>query len=254
MIDMECTTILLICNEKDNIEPLTRDVLDVYSQNGIDGEVLLLDDGSTDGSSEICDRLSETEERVRCVHHGVNRGRSYAIRTGFQEAKGDVAIIMDGDRQYEPKEIPLFLNKIREGNDVVTGWRHQRSDPFIRKFISRVYNKYIIQRKFGLDIKDQNSGFKAFVRTKAVSMGFDPEGYLGLHRYILPLASLHGMKIEEIPIVHYDRPSGKSYIKFYTVPFIALRDLRRFNREHREQIRSARASRSSASSAKRTGR
>ena len=85
-------------------------------------------------------------------------------------------------------------------------------------------------------------------------MGFDPEGYLGLHRYILPLASLHGMKIEEIPIVHYDRPSGKSYIKFYTVPFIALRDLRRFNREHREQIRSARASRSSASSAKRTGR
>ena len=112
---MECTTILLICNEKDNIEPLTRDVLDVYSQNGIDGEVLLLDDGSTDGSSEICDRLSETEERVRCVHHGVNRGRSYAIRTGFQEAKGDVAIIMDGDRQYEPKEIPLFLNKIRRG-------------------------------------------------------------------------------------------------------------------------------------------
>ncbi|NLI74089.1 MAG: glycosyltransferase family 2 protein [Euryarchaeota archaeon] len=234
---MECTTILLIYNEKDNIEPLTKDILAVYSNNEINGEVLLLDDGSTDGSSEVCDYLSKMDERVRTIRHTVNKGRSFAIRTGFREARGDVAIIMDGDRQYEPKEIPQFLDKIREGNDVVSGWRYQRSDTFIRRFISNVYNKYIIRKMFGLNIKDQNSGFKAFVRTKALSMGFDPEGYLGLHRYILPLAALNGMTIEEIPIVHYSRPSGKSYIKFYTVPFIALRDLRRFNREHRDQIR-----------------
>jgi len=237
MTDMECTTILLIYNEKDNIEPLTKDILAVYSNNEINGEVLLLDDGSTDGSSEVCDYLSKMDERVRTIRHTVNKGRSFAIRTGFREARGDVAIIMDGDRQYEPKEIPQFLDKIREGNDVVSGWRYQRSDTFIRRFISNVYNKYIIRKMFGLNIKDQNSGFKAFVRTKALSMGFDPEGYLGLHRYILPLAALNGMTIEEIPIVHYSRPSGKSYIKFYTVPFIALRDLRRFNREHRDQIR-----------------
>lgn len=254
IIDMECTTVLLIRNEKENIEPLTRDVLDVYSENNIDGEVLLLDDGSTDGSSEICDRLSESDERVRTFHHGVNRGRSHAIRTGFHEAKGDIVIIMDGDRQYEPKEIPLFLAKIREGNDVVTGWRHQRSDPFIRKFISRVYNRYIIRRKFGLNIKDQNSGFKAFVRDKALMMGFEPDGYIGLHRYILPLAALNGMKIEEIPIVHYTRPSGRSYIKFYTVPFIALKDLRRFNREHTDLIRSHRSGKASRSSAGKSGR
>jgi glycosyltransferase involved in cell wall biosynthesis len=235
---MDCTTVLLIRNEKDNIEKLALSVVEVYSDNGIDGEVLLLDDGSTDGSSQICDDLARKERKIRAVHHKVNLGRSYAIRTGFLEAKGDVVIIMDGDRQYEPKEIPQFLAKMREGNDVVTGWRHQRADTFVRRFISSVYNRLIIRRKFGLKIKDQNSGFKAFDRSKAVSMGFNPEGYRGLHRFILPLAALNGMTIAEIPISHYDRPSGKSYIKFYTVPFITLRDYSRFKKEHREEIRS----------------
>jgi glycosyltransferase involved in cell wall biosynthesis len=233
---MECTTVLLIRNEKENIEPLAKAIIDVYSGNGIDGEVLLVDDGSTDGSSELCDKLADKEKGVRAVHHKVNLGRSFAIRTGFQQSKGDVVIIMDGDRQYEPKEIPLFLAKIKEGNDVVTGWRYQRDDPFIRKLISRVYNYFIIRRKFKLEIKDQNSGFKAFDRSKAVRMGFNPEGYRGLHRFILPIAALNGMSIVEIPISHYPRPSGKSYIKFYTVPFITLRDYRRFKNEHHEQI------------------
>jgi len=237
---LRCTTILLIKNEQDNIAPLTEDVLAAYVDNGIDGEVLLVDDGSDDRSPQVCDEQAKKHANVRAVHHPTNLGRSYAIRTGFREAKGDVAIIMDGDRQYEPKEIPLFLAKMDEGYDVVTGWRSQRTDPYIRKLISRTYNRWIIQRKFGLDVKDQNSGFKAFRRDKAVAMGFDPEGYKGLHRFILPLASLKGMKIAEIPIVHYARPSGKSYIKFYTVPFITLGDYNKFKRDHKEEIKAMR--------------
>ncbi|QLH74696.1 MAG: glycosyltransferase family 2 protein [Methanomassiliicoccales archaeon] len=243
---MRCTTVLLIKNEKENVPPLTKDILDTYAENKIDGEVLLVDDGSTDGTSEICDELAAKHDRVRVVHHGVNKGRSYAIRTGFLEAKGDVVIIMDGDRQYEPRQIPQFLAKIDEGYDVVTGWRHQRTDPFIRKFISKVYNKRIIQKRFGLKVKDQNSGFKAFRREKAIAMDFNPDGYKGLHRFILPLASLKGMKIAEIPIVHYARPSGKSYIKFYTVPFITLRDFSKFKKDHREEIKAMRARRERA--------
>jgi glycosyltransferase involved in cell wall biosynthesis len=237
---LRCTTILLIKNEQDNIAPLTEDVLAAYMDNGIDGEVLLVDDGSDDRSPQVCDEQALKHANVRVVHHPTNLGRSYAIRTGFREAKGDVAIIMDGDRQYEPKEIPLFLAKMDEGYDVVTGWRSQRTDPYVRKLISRTYNRWIIQRKFGLDVKDQNSGFKAFRRDKAVAMGFDPEGYKGLHRFILPLASLKGMKIAEIPIVHYARPSGKSYIKFYTVPFITLGDYNKFKRDHKEEIKAMR--------------
>jgi glycosyltransferase involved in cell wall biosynthesis len=164
----------MLKNEEGNIGPLTEDILAVYADKNIDGEVLLVDDGSTDRSGEICDQLAKDHPNVRVVHHEKNLGRSYAIRTGFQQAKGDIVIIMDADRQYEPKQIPLFLSKMDEGFDVVTGWRRERTDTFIRRFISRTYNRFIIRRKFKLQIKDQNSGFKAFRREKAVAMGFDP--------------------------------------------------------------------------------
>lgn len=226
----------MLKNEEGNVGPLTEDILAVYAEKNIDGEVLLIDDGSTDRSGEICDQLAKDHPNVRAVHHEKNLGRSYAIRTGFQQAKGEVVIIMDADRQYEPKQIPLFLAKMDEGFDVVTGWRRERTDTFVRRFISRTYNRFIIRRKFKLQIKDQNSGFKAFRREKAVAMGFDPEGYQGLHRFILPLAALKGMRIAEMPIVHYDRPTGKSYIKFYTVPFITLRDFSKFKKDHKEEI------------------
>lgn len=233
----------MLKNEEGNVGPLTEDILAVYKEKGIDGEVLLVDDGSTDRSAAICDQLAKDHPNVRVVHHERNLGRSYAIRTGFQQARGDIVIIMDADRQYEPKQIPLFLAKIDEGFDVVSGWRRERTDTFVRRFISRTYNRFIIRRKFKLDIKDQNSGFKAFRREKALAMGFEPEGYKGLHRFILPLAALKGLRIAEVPIVHYDRPSGRSYIKFYTVPFITLRDFSKFKKDHREEIAALRRKR-----------
>jgi len=222
----------MIFNEEGNIEPLTKDILSVYAANDIDGEVLLVDDGSIDSSGKICDKLAKRYKNVRVVHHSQNIGRSYAIRTGFKEGRGDVHIIMDSDYQYEPKEIPKFLEKIDEGYDVVSGWRYKRADDTVRRFISKTYNKLIIKRIFKLDVKDQNSGFKAFKKGIAQNMDFDPEGFLGLHRYILPLAKLRGAKIVEIPIEHYDRPTGKSYIKFYTVPFITLRDYFKFKKKY----------------------
>ena len=234
---MKCTTVLLIYNEEDNIAPQTEDILRVYEEKGIDGEVLLVDDGSTDRSPKVCDELVERHSKVRVIHHRSNKGRSYAIKTGFESAKGDVVVIMDADRQYEPAEIPDFLAKIDEGYDVVTGYRHQRSDIFYRKWESIIYNKVVIKRWFGMDIKDQNSGLKAFKRAAALGMDFNPDGYIGLHRFILPLASLTGLKIAEIPISHYPREGGKSYIKFYTVPFITLRDYRKFVRDHKDEIR-----------------
>jgi len=225
---MDCTTILLIYNEKDNIEPLTESILSVYDKNNINGEVLLVDDGSEDGSGMICDELNKKFENVRVTHHKQNIGRSYAIQTGFKKALGNILIIMDGDYQYEPDEIPKFIEKMKEGYDIVSGYRINRADDSIRRFISKTYNKWIIQKMFDLNIKDQNSGFKAFKKDVAKNMNFNPDGFLGLHRYILPLANLKGFSITEIPITHYDRPSGSSYIKSYTVPFIALRDYFKF--------------------------
>jgi len=233
---MDCTTILLIYDEKANIVPLTEDILKVYEENNILGDVLLVDDGSTDGSSEICDGLSDKHDRVEVVHHGTNKGRSYAIRTGFGKARGKVTILMDGDRQYDPKEIPKFLMVMREGWDVVSGNRTQRADNWLRRSISSAYNRWLIGRGLGLDVMDQNSGFKSFDTKKARKMEFYPAGFSGLHRFILPLAKIHGMRIKEIPINHFKRPSGRSYIRPYTVPFITIRDYRKFRKKYREKI------------------
>ena len=230
---MECSTILLIYNERDNIEPLTKSILKVYEENGIDGEALLIDDGSFDGSSEVCDNLANQYDNVQVVHHPHNLGRSYAIQTGFRHSNGDVLLIMDGDYQYEPREIPKFLETVHAGYDVVSGKRVDRADDSIRRLISRTYNKLIIQNIFNLSVKDQNSGFKAFKKEAAKNMDFDPDGFLGLHRFILPLANIKGYSITEIPIAHYDRPTGSSYIKFYTVPFITLRDYFRFRDKYK---------------------
>jgi glycosyltransferase involved in cell wall biosynthesis len=228
---MDCTTILLIYNEEDNIKPLTRDILNTYQKNNIDGEVLLVDDGSYDSSKAVCDELADEFENVRVIHHPKNIGRSYAIQTGFREGNGEVLIIMDGDYQYEPGEIPEFLSKVEEGFDVVSGCRTDRADTPVRRFISRTYNRWLIRGVFNLNIKDQNSGFKAFKNSVAKTMDFNPDGFLGLHRFILPLASLKGNTVTEIPISHYDRPAGSSYIKSYTVPFITLRDYFRFRKQ-----------------------
>jgi len=236
---MFISVIVLIYNEEGNIEPQTEAILASFRKHDVGGEVLLMDDGSEDSSPGICDRLDERYPQVRALHHNPNRGRSFGIQTGFAEAEGDIVFIMDGDQQYEPDEIPKFIAAIREGWDVVSGLRTDRADMSHRSFISRTYNWLLIKRKFKLDVRDQNSGFKAFRKEVVKNFGFEPEGYLGLHRYILPLAKIKGYTITEIPIKHYPRTSGKSYIKSYTVPFIALRDYFRFVRLHRAEIRAA---------------
>lgn len=229
---MRCSTVVLIYNEEENVQKQTEEILSAYEECGLDGEILLVDDGSTDASGRICDELAEKHAIVRVLHHSPNKGRSWAIETGFENAREDVIIILDGDRQYEPKEIPKFLEKINEGYDVVTGYRSDRVDNWVRRVISEVYNKIVVQWLLGLHVKDQNSGFKALTREAAMGMGFRPDGYLGLHRFILPLANVKGYSIAEIDIKHFPRVGGKSYIKSYTVVFITLRDFFRFWREY----------------------
>lgn len=227
---MDVSTVLMIYNEEDNIGPLTRDILAVYDEQGLDGEVILVEDGSEDGSAEVVRSLAEEDPRVVAIYHEGNRGRSWAIRSGFDAARGDVTVIMDSDRQYEPKEIPPLMKKINEGWEVVSGRRDRREDRFDRKLISRVYNILIVRGYLKTPVVDQNSGLKAFRSDFSKGMGFDPTGFMGLHRFILPLAHLRGGRILEVPCAHYERPAGKSYIKSTTVPFITLRDLRRFRK------------------------
>jgi len=227
---VQVSTILMIFNEEENIGPLVRDILSVYDRDGLEGEVICVEDGSSDGSAKVVEELAKEDPRVVAIYHAENRGRSWAIRSGFDAARGEVTIIMDSDRQYEPKEIPALVAKVKEGWDVVSGRRDRREDRFDRKLISRVYNIIIVKGYLKTPVRDQNSGLKAFRSDFSKGMGFDPTGFMGLHRFILPLAHLRGGRILEVPCAHYARPAGKSYIKSTTVPFITLRDLRRFRK------------------------
>jgi glycosyltransferase involved in cell wall biosynthesis len=241
---VDVSTVLMIYNEEDNIGPLVRDILAVYDDQGLDGEVICVEDGSQDRSAEVVAGLEEDDPRVVAIYHDGNKGRSWAIRSGFDAARGDVTVIMDSDRQYEPKEIPEMVAKVAEGWDVVSGRRDRREDRFDRKLISRVYNILIVRGLLKTPVVDQNSGLKAFDAEFARVMDFDPTGFTGLHRFILPLAHLRGGRILEVPCAHYPRPAGKSYIKSTTVPFITLRDLRRFRRVYvRPAKRAAREAR-----------
>ncbi len=236
---MDVSTVLMIYNEEDNIEPLVRDILAVYDDSGMDGEVICVEDGSEDRSAEVVAKVAKQDPRVVAIYHDGNRGRSWAIRSGFDAARGEVTVIMDSDRQYEPKEIPGLVGKVHEGWDVVSGRRDRREDRFDRKLISKVYNALIVRRYLKTPVVDQNSGLKAFKADFAREMDFDPTGFQGLHRFILPLAHLKGGRILEVPCAHYERPAGKSYIRSTTVPFITLRDLRRFRREYVRPARRA---------------
>jgi glycosyltransferase involved in cell wall biosynthesis len=222
------TTVLLIFNERENVRPLVAEVLDVYRTEGID------------------DELSASHGNVRVFHHRAdpdhghpidNWNRAWTILHGIQQAKGEIVIIMDGDRQYQPKEIPAFLRKMGEGWDVVSGFRHDRADTWYRRLQSRTYNRVFISGIFGMDVLDQNSGFKAFKRSFALTIPFDPRGYKGIHRFILPLCYIAGGSITEIPVEHYDRKAGRSYIKTSTVPFLFLSDLVfRFYPRYRKEL------------------
>jgi glycosyltransferase involved in cell wall biosynthesis len=239
---LDVSTVLMIYNEEDNIGPLTRDILAVYDEEGMEGEVILVEDGSEDGSADVVRALAAEDPRVVAIYHEGNRGRSWAIRSGFDAARGDVTVIMDSDRQYEPREVPALVDKVNEGWDVVSGRRDRREDRFDRKLISWVYNLMIVRGYLKTPVRDQNSGLKAFRSAFSKGMGFDPTGFKGLHRFILPIAHLRGGRILEVPCAHYKRPAGKSYIKSTTVPFITLRDLRRFRKVYvKSAKRAARA-------------
>ncbi len=235
----EVSTFLLVYNEEDNIRPMCEEILQVYDDNGLDGEILIVDDGSKDRSLEVAKAIAKDHPRVRYVTHGPNRGRSWAIQTAFAEVRGQKVVLLDGDRQYDNTEIPKLLDKLDEGWDVASGWRTDRADTPMRRLISRVYNRIIVRGILGVDTQDQNSGIKAFTLAAARGMHFEPDGYLGLHRFILPLANLHGYRVTDVPVRHLDRSAGASYIKWYSVPFITTRDLVRFWWLNRRQIRAA---------------
>jgi glycosyltransferase involved in cell wall biosynthesis len=169
-------------------------------------EIVFVDDGSTDRSPVILRNIHEADPGVRIVTLPRNFGQTPALKAGFDAARGEVIISMDGDLQHDPAEIPSFIQKLDEGFDIVSGWRYERKDRWLtRRLPSRIAN-WTMAKLSGVPLHDFGTTFKAYRREIIQDLPL----YGELHRFVPALAAASGARITEIPITNPPRQHGKS--------------------------------------------
>jgi len=180
-------------------------------------EVIIINDGSTDGTIEILDALSETQThqfRMHAIHFKRNQGKAEALMAGFAAATGNIVITMDADLQDDPDEIPKLIEVLNNKNcDVVSGWKYPRKDPLEKRVFSFFFNR-ITAFFTGVKLHDMNCGFKAY-RAEVVK---ELHLYGDLHRYIPILAHQAGYKVGEVKVKHHPRRFGVSKYGFKRIP------------------------------------
>ena len=205
---MDISIIIPLYNEAESLPELNAWIARVMKENSFSYEVLMVDDGSNDGSWNVIKGLAASDPAVHGISFRRNYGKSAALYCGFAQAQGDVVITMDADLQDSPDEIPALVRKIREeGYDVVSGWKqHRKDNPVTKNLPSKLYNA-TARRITGIKLHDMNCGLKAY-RSEVVK---NIEVYGEMHRYIPYLAKNAGFtKIGEMPVHHQKRKYGKS--------------------------------------------
>ena len=195
-----------IYNEEGNIELLYEGLVKALEPLGRPFEVILVNDGSSDGTEKLLDTLAAKDPRIKVVHFRRNFGQTAAMMAGIHYASGEIIVPMDGDLQNDPADIGKLLAKLEEGYDVVSGWRQDRKDHALRRnFPSRVAN-WLISRISGVHLHDYGCSLKAYRRDvlKGVKL------YGEMHRFIPIYASWEGGRVTEVPVTHHARIHGES--------------------------------------------
>src|SRR5438105_12993642 len=199
------SVVVLVYNEVDSVEPLHRELMGVLAALGTSFEVLYIDDGSRDGTTEKLGQIASRDARVRVVSVRRNFGQTAAVQAGIDHSRGAVLLFLDGDMQNDPHDIPHLLQKIDEGYDVVSGWRRDRRDDASRVIPSKIAN-WVIARVTGVQLSDFGCTLKAY-RREVVD---DVKLYGEMHRFIPVFAAMVGARITELPVNHRPRTYGKS--------------------------------------------
>ncbi|MDQ3944506.1 MAG: glycosyltransferase family 2 protein [Actinomycetota bacterium] len=202
---VDISVILPAYDEAENLPVVVGEVLAVFDVHSLDGEVVVVDDGSGDGTGVVAAALGEADGRVRCVPLRRNFGKSAALQAGFEFCSGDVVVLMDADGQDDPAEVPRLLDALDGGLDLCTGRRTHRRDRFVKRHTSRLYN-WATARVTGVEGRDMNSGLKAMRRDVALDLDLHGE----LHRYIPVLAHWAGYRTGEIDVHHRPRLHGRT--------------------------------------------
>jgi glycosyltransferase involved in cell wall biosynthesis len=202
---VEVSVVIPVHNEEENVEPLYAALRTSLDELGRTYEIVVVDDGSRDGTYARLAALAADEPRLKLVNLRRNYGQTAAMAAGFDHALGEVIVPMDGDRQNDPADIPRLLEKIDEGYDVVSGWRRERKDSFGRRLPSRIAN-WLIGRVTGVRLHDYGCTLKAY-RAEVME---ETRLYGEMHRFLPALAYQAGARITEIPVTHHPRVAGKS--------------------------------------------
>lgn len=204
--EVRLSVIIPLFNEEENIEPLYLRLKEVLEGLEIDYEMVIIDDGSTDTGFAILKRLHEADHLLKVVQLRRNFGQTAAFAAGFDHARGQIIVTMDADLQNDPGDIPLLLEKIEEGYDVVSGWRVKRRDPFLTRRLPSMVANFLISEVTGVRLHDYGCSLKAYRRQVVKNVHL----YGELHRFIPAIASWMGISIAEVPVAHYPRRFGKS--------------------------------------------
>ena len=199
------SVVVPLFNEEHSLDALYHEIAAVLDSQPEPYEVVFVDDGSTDGSMAVLERLHGETTNVVAVHLRRNFGKAAALQAGFLEARGDVVVTMDADLQDDPAEIPQLLVKLDEGFDLVSGWKARRNDPWTRRVLSKVFN-WATAVVSGVRLHDVNCGLKAYRAEVLKGMRI----YGELHRFIPVLASYRGFRVAEISVNHRAREHGRS--------------------------------------------
>ncbi len=206
VLTMSVSVVIPICNERENVPLLYDQLVAALPELGCPWEILFVDDGSTDGSSDELDKLARDDQRVKVVRFRRNYGQTAAMGAGIQHATGDVVVTMDGDLQNDPSDIAKMVRKLDEGYDLVHGWRKERHDALVsRKIPSRIAN-WLISRTTRFPIHDLGCTLKAIRREIAQEL----ELYGEMHRFIPILAHGRGARCFEMVTTHHPRRFGKT--------------------------------------------
>lgn len=212
------SVVIPVYNEAQNLPLLGETLREVLNALNETWEVVLVDDGSQDESFAHLRKLHERDARFRVVRLRRNFGQSAAFAAGFAHARGEVIITMDADLQNDPRDIPMLLSTLREGDyDVVSGWRVNRQDPWVRRFPSQVAN-WLISNVTKVRLHDYGCSLKAYRREVIQNVHL----YGELHRFIPALASWMGIRLKEVPVQHHPRMHGQSKYNLTRVPRVLL--------------------------------
>lgn len=215
---MKLSIIIPIYNEEKNIADLYLELKKVLDRLSVQYEIIAIDDGSIDKSSQIIKEIAQRDRNFKAVAFKRNFGQTAAISAGLDMSQGDIIIPMDADLQNDPADIPEFLEKIDQGFDVVSGWRINRRDKLLsRKLPSWVAN-YLISLMTGVKLHDYGCTMKAY-RKEVIK---DTHLYGEMHRFMPAYTAWHGAKIAEIPVNHRPRKYGQTKYNIFRTFWVIL--------------------------------